>query len=326
MRSSPSSTTARKPGGFGPLRFYRLIQLGSLLSLSNGVPQTAAVAPGSTAYYSFTVPALADMATNSLVSATAPVNLLFNQAGLPTGTNAGGYTLLANSTNGISILNAASVPPLVPGATYYLGVQNTNSAIVQFTLQVNFHLIAAPITNYPISGVKFINSGGTNGILFTWQAPTNYQFQIQWTTALSPSPVTWTTVPGVVPTLVSVTGTTGTYQWFDDFSLTGGFGLQKFYRLIAYPPGVPFPSLLVITSTQVFPGGGIQLQWAGSTNYVFDVLWSTNLALAASSWNVLSNLAPPVLTYSGGVFTFSNNTVTLTGGAPSAFFQVLELP
>jgi subtilisin-like proprotein convertase family protein len=310
----------------GPTRFYRLVQLGSLLNLSNGVPQTANVAPGSTAYYSITVPANADAATNALLSATAPVNLLFNQNVLPTGTNSGGYTLLANSTVGLSILTGTTPPPLVPGATYYLGVQNTNSFTVQFTLQVNFHLTATAITNYPISNVKFVTIGGTNGILFTWVAPTNYQFQIQWTTSLSPLPVSWTTVPGVVPTLVSVTGTTGTYQWFDDFSLTGGFGLKKFYRIIAYPPGMPLPSLLVISSAQAFPGGGIQLQWAGSTNYVYDVLWTTNLALARSNWNVLSNLAPPVLTYNAGVFTFSNNIITLTGGAPGAFFQVLELP
>ncbi len=313
------------PPGLPPIRFYRLIQLGSLLNLSNGVPQTAAVAPGSTAYYAFTVPALADYATNLLVSSTAPVNLLFNQNGLPTGTNSGGYTLLANSTGGTSILSSGTTPPLVPGATYYLGVQNTNSVTVQFTLQVNFHIIAAPITNYPISNVKFTSIGGTNGILFTWLAPTNYQFQIQWTTSLSPLPVSWTTVPGVVPTLVSVTGTTGTYQWFDNFSLTGGFGGQKFYQLIAYPPGT-LPAALVISSAQALPGGGVQLQWSGSTNYVYDVLWTTNLALARSNWNVLSNLAPPTLTYSGGVFTFSTNSVALTGGASGVFFQVLELP
>jgi subtilisin-like proprotein convertase family protein len=309
----------------GPTRFYRLVQLGSLLNLSNGVPQTANVAPGSTAYYSITVPANADAATNALLSATAPVSLLFNQNVLPTGANAGGYTLLANTNNGISILTGSSTPPLVPGATYYLGVQNTNSFTVQFTLQVNFQLAAAAVTNYPISGVVFTNIGGTNGILFTWVAPTNYQFQIQWTTSLSPSPISWTTVAGAVPTLVSVTGTTGTYQWFDNFSSTGGFGLQKFYRLIAYPPGT-IPSLLVISSAQMLPGGNLQLQWAGSTNYVYDILWSTNLALARSNWNVLSNLATPVLTYNSGTYTFATNAVTLTGGAPGAFFQVLQLP
>jgi subtilisin-like proprotein convertase family protein len=288
---------------FGPLRFYRLVLLGSLSNPTNGVPVTNTVPAGTTAFFQITVPANADAATNALASATAPVNLLFNQTNLPTGANAGGYTLLTNSTGGISILNAGSTPPLVPGATYYLGVQNTNSFTVQFTLEVNFHIPAAPVgpvTNYPISSVKFTNNGTANGILFTWYAPTNYQFQIQWTTSLSPLPVYWTTVPGVIPTLVSVTGTTGTYQWFDDFSLTGGFGFQKFYQLIAYPPGVTVPPLLVISSAQMLPGGNVQLQWAGSTNYVYDVLWTTNLALARSSWNVLSNLAPPTLTYSGG--------------------------
>ena len=72
--------------------------------------------------------------------------------------------------------------------------------------------------------------------------------------------------------------------------MTGGFGTQKFYRLIAYPPGMPVPPLLVITSVQAFPGGGIQLQWLGSTNYLYDILWSSNLALPAANWNVLSNL------------------------------------
>ena len=193
---------SQTPPGLPPIRFYRLVQLGSLLNLSNGVPQTANVAPGGTAYYSITVPANADAATNALVSSTAPVNLLFNQTSLPTGTNAGGVTLL-DSTNGNFVLTSGSTPPLVPGATYYLGVQNTNNFTVQFTLQVNFQITAAPITNYPISGVQFTNIGGTNGILFTWIAPTNYQFQIQWTTSLSPLPVSWTTVPGVIPTLVA---------------------------------------------------------------------------------------------------------------------------
>ena len=63
-------------------------------------------------------------------------------------------------TNGISILTGSSTPPLVPGATYYLGVQNTNNFTVQFTLEVNFQLTATAITNYPISGVIFTNMGG----------------------------------------------------------------------------------------------------------------------------------------------------------------------
>jgi subtilisin-like proprotein convertase family protein len=301
----------------------------TVTNLVGGQPQTNTVDPGSFAYYAVSVPTNADIATNILQFATGgPVNLLFNQTTLPTGLGAGDFTLLSASTGGSTNLTLAGTPPLVPGATYYLGVQNTNAVPVTFGIEVDFHLIpTSPITNYPISGIVYTNIGGTNGILLTWYAPTNYQFQIQWTRSLSPSPISWTTVPGVTPTLVSVTGTTGTYQWFDDFSLTGGFGTQKFYRLIAYPPGVPVPPFLIISSVQAFPGGGIQLQWLGSTNYLYDILWTSNLALAKSNWNVLSNLTSPTLTYAGGVFTFSDPTGALTGGAAAVkFFQVLELP
>jgi subtilisin-like proprotein convertase family protein len=304
----------------------------SIGALTNGVPLTNTIPADSIAYYLVNVPTNADFGTNSLFMTNGPLSLLFNQTTPPTGTNAGDYPLFSASTNDFTILSTNSTPTnFVPGGFYYLGVKNTNSFPVNYDIEVNFHLVlpppTSPITNYPISGIVFTNIGGTNGILLTWFAPTNYQFLIQWTRSLSPSPVSWTTVPGVTPTLVAVAGTTGTYQWFDDFSLTGGFGTLKFYRLIAYPPGVPVPPLLIISSVQAFPGGGVQLQWDGSTNYIYDVLWTTNLALARSNWNVLSNLTSPTLTYGGGVFTFSDPTGALTGGAAALkFFQVLELP
>jgi hypothetical protein len=127
---------------------------------------------------------------------------------------------------------------------------------------------------------------------------------------------------------VAVTGTTGTYQWFDNGSLTGGFGRLKFYRLIAYPPGVAVPPLLVISSVEAFAGGGVQIQWSGSTNYLYDIRWTTSLALPTSSWNVISNLlTDPEVTYAGGVFTFDDPAGAQTGGAAAAkFFQVVELP
>ena len=178
----------------------------TVTNLTNGVPQTNTVDPGSFAYFAVSVPTNADIATNILQFATGPVNLLFNQTTLPSGLGAGDFTLLPSSTGGSTNLTLTGSPPLVPGTTYYLGVQNTNSVAVNFGIEVDFHFIpTAPITNYPITGITFTN----NGILLTWYAPTNYQFLIQWTRSLSPSPVSWTTVPGVMPTLVSVAGTTG---------------------------------------------------------------------------------------------------------------------
>ncbi|HLX96621.1 MAG TPA: LamG-like jellyroll fold domain-containing protein [Verrucomicrobiae bacterium] len=293
-------------------------------ALTNGVPVTNSVPAGSFTYYSVTVPTNANAATNLLLFASLPVNVWFNQTNTPVGTNPPDYLLITNSTSGVSTLTSGTVPPLVPGSTYYLGVQNTNAAPVTFGLEVNFQLIPpSGIVSGPV--ITFTN----NGILLTWFALTNYQYQIQWTTTLSPPPIPWITIPGVVLTNLAVPAPVnhiGEFQYFDDGSLTGGFGVQKFYRLIAYPPGAAIPPALVISTVKASPGG-LQIQWNGSTNYIYDVLWTTNLVLPMSSWNVLTNLPMPVpLAYGGGVFTFTDNG-TLTGGTNAAkFFRVQLWP
>jgi hypothetical protein len=295
--------------------------------LTNNVPSTNSVPSNSFAYFRVTVPTNANAATNLLLFSSLPVNVWFNQTNTPVGTNPPDYLLIPNATSGTSTLTAGTTPPLVPGSTYYLGVQNTNGVTVNFALQVNFQLIPpSGIVSGPTVAVT--NNGGTNGILLTWFALTNYQYQIQWTTTLSP-PVPWTTIPGVVLTNLAVplpVNGIGEFQYFDDGTLTGGFGTVKFYRLIAYPPGVPIPPALVLSHVVVSPGG-LQVQWHGSTNYIYNVLWTTNLALPTASWSVLTNLSMPVpLSYSGGVFTFTDNG-TLTGGSATAkFFEVQLWP
>ena len=215
---------------FGPTRFYRLILLSSL---TNGVPETNSVSAGGIDYFLINVPTNADFATNRLLSATGPVNLLFNQTTPPTGTNAGDYTLLAGATNGFSVLSTTSAPTnIVPGGTYRLGVQNTNSFAVSFSLEVDFHLLTstnAPTSPIIISGIIYTNIGGTNGFLLQWQGPTNFQYEIQWKTNLAP--VVWNTVLNPVINVV-VTTTNGHYSWFDNGTLTGGFGPMKFYRVL----------------------------------------------------------------------------------------------
>jgi subtilisin-like proprotein convertase family protein len=297
--------------------------------LTNGVPATNSIPTNSFAYYTVQVPTNADYATNLLLFASQPVNVWFNQYGPPIGLSPADSLLIANATNGVSILSASTTPSLVPGSTYYLGVQNTNATSVNFGLEVNFHLATiAPITNgITITGITFTNIGGTNGVLLTWFAPTNYQFQVQWATSLSP-PIPWTTIPGVLLSYLpgfTPTNGIGEFQYFDDGTLTGGLGPLKFYRLIAYPPGVPVPQPLVISHVQAAPGG-LQIQWDGSTNDQYAIQWTTNLALPESSWNVLSNLTSPTLTYAGGVFTFTDDG-SLTGGAANAkFFRVQQTP
>jgi hypothetical protein len=131
------------------------------ISLTTGTAQTNTLAPGQIQYYSVNVPASAAFATNQLLAASAPVNLLFNQSLLPTGSNSAppDFALLSGATTGSSTLAAAvGSPRLVPGQTYLLGVQNTNTTTVTFALAVNFGSpnIITLASGIPVSGT---NSG-----------------------------------------------------------------------------------------------------------------------------------------------------------------------
>ena len=192
--------------------------------LTNGVPTTNSVPPNSFAYYTVTVPTNADYATNLLLFATTNVNVWFNPYAPPIGVSPADSLLITNATSGTSILSTTSAPPLVPGATYYLGVQNTNAVAVTFGLEVDFHLVL-PVT---IAGptITATNVSGTNGFLLQWTGPTNVQYAIQWKTNLAPV-IPWNTVSNPVIN-VTYTPTNGDYSWFDDGSLTGGWPLKSF--------------------------------------------------------------------------------------------------
>jgi subtilisin-like proprotein convertase family protein/endonuclease/exonuclease/phosphatase family metal-dependent hydrolase len=208
---------------------------------TNDVPTNTPVAAGSIRYFAIHVPANADWATNILLSASGPLNLFFNQTNLPTGKKPGDYTLLAGSLGGIGnpIMGTNTTPRLIPGSTYYLGVQNTNNFLVTFGLKVNFHLVLpAPI---PFTSIIATNIGGTNGYLLTWLAPTNYQFHLQWTPALAPA--NWHIFNGVISYLAPNSATNAVFQYFDNGaryydggtplagSPTATFDPQRFYRL-----------------------------------------------------------------------------------------------
>jgi len=112
------------------------------LPLMHELTQTNAVPPGQVAPFVVDVPVWASRATNILVEAPAPVNLLFNQDLPPTGTNANDITLLSAATNGFLTLSIGGTPPLVPGVPCYLGVQNTGAAAVTAAVRVDFDVPA----------------------------------------------------------------------------------------------------------------------------------------------------------------------------------------
>jgi subtilisin-like proprotein convertase family protein len=195
-----------------------------LPGLGTGGPGSGTVSGYSTNWYIVRVPPNADMATNSLISATAPLNLEFSTNRPPSIGGLGDSELLTNVTSGFHVITTSSAPALVAGSRYFLGLENTNSFAVNYQLNVTFHFTALPIFS-----IVQTNRAGTNGFLITWYAPTNYQFHLQWTPQLAPA--TWMNFNGVISDVTVAPGN-GQFQYFDDGSQTGGFGPTRFYRLL----------------------------------------------------------------------------------------------
>jgi hypothetical protein len=134
------------------------------VALTNTIP------PGEIFQLQVDVPAWARFATNQLLLATDPVNVWFNQSEPPTTTNPpADVLLLPNSTGGTRTLSLASTPLLVPGRTYYLGIQNPGSNTVTFAFQVDFDV--TELTN----GIPLSSTLETNALprLFSFNVSTN---------------------------------------------------------------------------------------------------------------------------------------------------------
>lgn len=121
--------------------------------LSHGIAVTNVVPPGGILTYEVPVPLWAAFATNTLLFATGPVDLLYNRFQPPTGVLAdGSAVLLTNSTGGSAVLSTATTPALNPGGSYYLGVQNLTTSNITFALQVDFDISilenAVPVTDW----------------------------------------------------------------------------------------------------------------------------------------------------------------------------------
>jgi hypothetical protein len=106
------------------------------------------------AFFTVDVPAWVSAATNIIVSASAPVNVWFNQITPPVGTNPPDIELITGGTSGSFVtLTTNGTPPLIPGQRYYLGVQNpcANASNVTVVLRVNYDITAltngVPLTN-----------------------------------------------------------------------------------------------------------------------------------------------------------------------------------
>jgi subtilisin-like proprotein convertase family protein len=70
-------------------------------------------------------------------------------------------------------------------------------------------------------------SRGPSGVLLTWNAVFQTQYQVLWTPSLAPP--NWTTFSNII------TSTNGTCTFLDDGSQSGGLGPLRYYRLRNYP-------------------------------------------------------------------------------------------
>ncbi|HEX7617827.1 MAG TPA: hypothetical protein VF480_03810, partial [Verrucomicrobiae bacterium] len=134
------------------------------LPLNPQDPITITVPPGQIIPLIVNVPSWANFATNILVSASGPVDLLFNPTNLATGAVPPDTQLLANSTGGIPAgispaLTVNTAPPFGPnqaGQSYYLGVRNKGAHAVTAVVEVDFDITTLS-NGVPVSGVLNTN-------------------------------------------------------------------------------------------------------------------------------------------------------------------------
>ena len=201
--------------------------------LSGGIGQSSQFIPaGDIAWYQISVPASANYATNILKFASAPVNVWFSANVPPTITNPGDVDLIPNSTGRSALLSTNGSPVnttsayIVPGGTYYLGVQNTNVSTVKYGIEVDFDRGNAPGSGLPALVINSVKASGS-GTTMNWTASATAQFQMQWTDDLAQP---WNTDTNVI------TSGDGNFNFTDDGLQTAPLGTQRFYRLVQISP------------------------------------------------------------------------------------------
>jgi hypothetical protein len=192
-------------------------------ALTGGVAATNSLGAGGLGYYTVVVPALANFATNILLSSDQPVNVWFSTNFPPTIGQPGDALLLANATSGIGnpILSTNSSPALPVPGTYYLVIQNTNNVAATFGVQVNFDL---PGFNGHLQLIGAKSSAGQPQM--KWSALRGVHYKVQWADQIA-NPTVWHTITNPA-TIFS----NGVSTFTDNGAQTAPLGPKRFYRLV----------------------------------------------------------------------------------------------
>lgn len=296
-----------------------------ILSATNCVPETNTILPGQTLFYRISVPGNADFSTNAFTTLGGNLNMFFSTNTPPTITNANDFLLITNTSSGSSTLSTNGTPYFIDGATYYMGLQNTNAFAVSESFEVTFHFpIATGGTNTAPVSIIHTNMNGTNGFLLTWFAPSNDLFQVRWSSNLPPTWNTFTNPPAISydPTYASVNATNTEFDFFDDGSQTGGFSSNRFYQVIL----INGTAQAIVLSNGVPQTNGIL---AGGTafyqiNVPTNALFATNSLISIDGANLniwFSTNLPPTISNSNDFLLITNassgSSVLGTNGSPS---------
>jgi subtilisin-like proprotein convertase family protein len=165
-------------------------------------PSTNLLGPGQLQWFSVDTPSWSSFATNSLLSSSLPVDLFYNLNSPPTGTNAGDFALLLNSTSGTFTLLTNSSPPLIPGSRFYLGIQNTNRTTVAFIIEASFD-VANVLTLQSGVPAANLNVGPINAIDYYRFVVTTNAVRVQFEINAPTADVTLLARKGRPPTLDS---------------------------------------------------------------------------------------------------------------------------
>jgi hypothetical protein len=184
----------------GP-RFYRLQFLGLATSLPTNPPPV--------------LPAQSNLVVN--VSAAVTVT----NTATDSNTNAVLTYILTNSPAGASISSNGVITwtnAVPPGNAARFTTVVSDGGVPPLTASNTFTVFVAPfpaITNTTITATN---------VTLRWSAPTNDQFEVEWTTNLTPV-IVWTPFPGII------TSTNGTFTFTD----TSAPLVLKFYNLLLLP-------------------------------------------------------------------------------------------
>ncbi len=109
-----------------------------IITLTNHQPYSGTLISNQVQYFAVSVPLNVTNLTNT-IQANYPITIVYNQTELPLPGRPGNVTILDGITNGIFVLSSNSIPALLQGQQYYLGIVSsapTNNFIIQIDYDV----------------------------------------------------------------------------------------------------------------------------------------------------------------------------------------------